>query len=306
MPKAERGTPKDIAKRIKAKGLQKLKFWCQVCHKQCRDANGFQCHLTSESHLRQIKLFSEHASQQLDQYSRDFERTFLETLRRRHGGSANWVSANHVYQQVIQDKEHTHMNATMWTTLTDFVKYLGKTGKCLVQENVAQGGWSIQYIERDASQLARQEALLKRQEADARAEQALQERIQKQRREQAALQDEGEEVPQATSIGGSDGLPTGTISLDWKANQQPKKMAPSLSAIVMDAPPTKKRKKSVFDDDDDDEPDNNDADPAARPSPPALSPNLIAPSTQSPRKAAQEEKDNSMSTVENTTNATTN
>ena len=47
MPKAERGTPKDIANRMKAKGLQKLKFYCQMCQKQCRDANGFKCHLTS-------------------------------------------------------------------------------------------------------------------------------------------------------------------------------------------------------------------------------------------------------------------
>ena len=36
MPKAEKGTPKDIANRMKAKGLQKLKFYCQMCSKQCR------------------------------------------------------------------------------------------------------------------------------------------------------------------------------------------------------------------------------------------------------------------------------
>ena len=36
MPKAEKGTPKDIANRMKAKGLQKLKFYCQMCAKQCR------------------------------------------------------------------------------------------------------------------------------------------------------------------------------------------------------------------------------------------------------------------------------
>ena len=36
MPKAEKGTPKDIANRAKAKGLQKLKFYCQMCSKQCR------------------------------------------------------------------------------------------------------------------------------------------------------------------------------------------------------------------------------------------------------------------------------
>ena len=33
MPKAERGTPKDIANRQKAKGLQKLRWYCQMCQK---------------------------------------------------------------------------------------------------------------------------------------------------------------------------------------------------------------------------------------------------------------------------------
>lgn len=33
-----------IANRIKAKGLQKLRWYCQLCAKQCRDENGFKCH----------------------------------------------------------------------------------------------------------------------------------------------------------------------------------------------------------------------------------------------------------------------
>ena len=52
--RAEKGTPKDVANRAKAKGLQKLKFYCQICEKQCRDANGFKCHCTSDAHLRQM------------------------------------------------------------------------------------------------------------------------------------------------------------------------------------------------------------------------------------------------------------
>ncbi len=30
-------TPKAIANRIKAKGMQKLRWYCQMCQKQCRD-----------------------------------------------------------------------------------------------------------------------------------------------------------------------------------------------------------------------------------------------------------------------------
>jgi DNA/RNA-binding protein KIN17 len=35
-------TPKAISNRIKAKGLQKLRWYCQSCQKQCRDEVNFQ------------------------------------------------------------------------------------------------------------------------------------------------------------------------------------------------------------------------------------------------------------------------
>ena len=48
-----------IGNRIKSKGLQKLRWYCQMCQKQCRDENGFKCHLTSESHKRQMMVLGE-------------------------------------------------------------------------------------------------------------------------------------------------------------------------------------------------------------------------------------------------------
>jgi len=48
-----------ISNRIKAKGLQKLRWYCQMCGKQCRDENGFKCHLESDSHKRQMMVFGE-------------------------------------------------------------------------------------------------------------------------------------------------------------------------------------------------------------------------------------------------------
>ena len=183
MPKAEKGSVKDIGKRIKAKGLQKLKFYCQMCEKQCRDANGFKCHIQSESHLRQMKIFSENASGIMDSYSKEFEKVFLDTLRMRHGTTK--MMANRVYQEVIQDKHHVHMNATIWPTLSDFCKYLGKTGKCVVEET--ERGWMITYIERDIAKMQREEALQRRLQAEAEAEKAAQQRMERQRREQAEL-----------------------------------------------------------------------------------------------------------------------
>ena len=52
-------TPKAIGNRIKAKGLQKLRWYCQCCAKQCRDENGFKCHTESENHQRQLLLVAE-------------------------------------------------------------------------------------------------------------------------------------------------------------------------------------------------------------------------------------------------------
>ena len=77
--------------------------------------------------MRQMQLFAENPDSFMNDYSRDFERGFLESLSRRH--TTNMVHANQAYQEYISDKEHIHMNATIWTTLTAFVMYLGKTGK---------------------------------------------------------------------------------------------------------------------------------------------------------------------------------
>jgi len=47
MGRAEVGTPKWIGNKMKSKGLQKLRWYCQMCQKQCRDENGFKCHTRS-------------------------------------------------------------------------------------------------------------------------------------------------------------------------------------------------------------------------------------------------------------------
>jgi len=42
MPRAEVGSTKYVANKMKSKGLQRLRWYCQACEKQCRDANGFK------------------------------------------------------------------------------------------------------------------------------------------------------------------------------------------------------------------------------------------------------------------------
>ena len=79
-------------------------------------------------------------------------------MSRRHGTKR--VYANVAYQEYISDKNHTHMNATKWETLTNFVKYLGKSGQCLVDET--EKGWYIAWVDRDPAALARQAHLDKK------------------------------------------------------------------------------------------------------------------------------------------------
>lgn len=95
-------------------------------------------------------------------YSEMFEEAFLENLRRRHGTKR--MRATHVYNEYIADKLHVHMNATQWTTLGSFVQYLGRTGKCTVDET--EKGWHIQYIDRDPKAIARREELEKKKKAE--------------------------------------------------------------------------------------------------------------------------------------------
>lgn len=106
-----------------------------MCQKQCRDENGFKCHLNSESHKRQMEIFGQNADRVIEGYSEEFEADFMELMRRSHPRAR--VAAKNVYNEFIADKYHIHMNSTKWFTLTEFVKYLGKTGIPPMQVTVA-------------------------------------------------------------------------------------------------------------------------------------------------------------------------
>ena len=60
-------------------------------------------------------------------YFREFEEGYCELLKRRFGTKR--VHCNIVYQEYIAHRDHVHMNSTMWETLTDFVKWLGREGE---------------------------------------------------------------------------------------------------------------------------------------------------------------------------------
>ncbi|CAH1989080.1 unnamed protein product [Acanthoscelides obtectus] len=174
--KAEVGTPKYLANKMKAKGLQKLRWYCQMCQKQCRDENGFKCHTMSESHQRQLLLFADNSKRYIDDFSLDFAKGYMEILRRQFGTKR--VNANKVYQEYIRDRDHIHMNGTRWVTLTGFVKWLGATGQCVVDET--EKGWFITYIDRSPETVANEEKKKKKMKMDKNDEEKQMEFIEKQ------------------------------------------------------------------------------------------------------------------------------
>ena len=163
------GTPKYLANKMKSKGLQRLRWYCQVCEKQCRDENGFKCHAASEAHLRQMLVVGEHAGAHIAGFSSQFQSEFVALLSRRcdfclfflwrsrisqhFRFGTKRVRANQVYQEYISDKHHLHMNSTRWVTLTEFVKHLGRSGIAKVDET--EKGWFIAWIDSSPKALAK-------------------------------------------------------------------------------------------------------------------------------------------------------
>lgn len=166
MPKAEAGSTKWVANKMKSKGLQRLRWWCEICQKQCRDANGFKCHVQSESHVRQMQTIGEDPRKYINNFSNDFQRDFVSLLRTAHG--EKWIGVNKFYNEYIRDKEHVHMNATKWSSLTEFTKHLGREGVAHVKED-EKDGLMIAWRDTSAAAVQRREEIAELEAAEARS-----------------------------------------------------------------------------------------------------------------------------------------
>lgn len=207
MPRAEIGSTKHIANQMKSKGLQRLRWYCQPCGRQMRDENGFKCHVASESHVRNMLVIGEDPRKAINEFSNQFQRDFVQLLRTGHGEKK--VNVNHFYNEYISNKEHVHMNATRWASLTEFAKHLGREGICRVEEdekNAERGGASaltISWIDNSPEKMRRQEALKKKDRQDRgdeeREQRMIQEQIRRAKRE--ALQDTEENEDEDTTSG---------------------------------------------------------------------------------------------------------
>ncbi|EJT76228.1 zinc finger protein RTS2 [Gaeumannomyces tritici R3-111a-1] len=172
MGKAEVGSTKHLSNQMKAKGLQRLRWYCQPCERQMRDDNAFKQHCMSESHVRQMLVVGEDPKKFLREYSDQFLRDFVSLLKTGHRDKQ--VQINHFYQEYIANKAHVHMNSTQWSSLTEFAKHLGREGICRVEEN--DKGIHIAWIDDSPEALKRQEAL-RRKEAQDRGDEEWEQRM---------------------------------------------------------------------------------------------------------------------------------
>ncbi|KAM4056031.1 kin17 curved DNA-binding domain-containing protein [Hirsutella rhossiliensis] len=148
MPKAEVGSTKHLSNKLKSKGLQRLRWYCQMI------------------------VVGEDPKKFINEFSNQFLRDFLQLLKTGHGEKQ--VHINQFYQEYIANKEHVHMNATKWPSLTEFAKHLGRESMCRVEEN--EKGIHISWIDNSPDALRRQEALRKK-EAQDQGDEQLEQRI---------------------------------------------------------------------------------------------------------------------------------
>jgi DNA/RNA-binding protein KIN17 len=108
-----------------------------------------------------MELFGQNQSRFIDGYSEEFLKEFLQLMSISHRNSR--VAANVVYNEFIANKQHTHMNSTRWTSLTEFVKYLGREGIATVDETPK--GWFLTYTPEDREEKMRQQSQKRKQRA---------------------------------------------------------------------------------------------------------------------------------------------
>ena len=192
-----------------------------------RDENGFKMHTQSESHVRQILLIGEDARKHISDYSGQFQRDFLQLLRTSHGEKK--ININHFYQEYIHNKEHIHMNATRWPSLTEFAKYLGREGICRVEEG--DKGLEVAWIDNSPEALRRQDAIRKKERQDRgdeeREQKLIKEQIERARRD-AEAKDKDEGIEDARALQREEGE---KIKLSFGTKVQTVKQTSSLTAM---------------------------------------------------------------------------
>lgn len=164
-----------------------------------RDENGFKCHTQSESHVRQMLLIGEDPRKHISDYSNQFQRDFLQLLRTSHGEKS--ININHFYQEYIANKEHVHMNATRWPSLTEYAKFLGREGICRVEEG--EKGLMVAWIDNSPDALRRQDAIRKKERQD-KGDEEREQRLIREQIERAKIDAEAKAEEEGGELGSGD------------------------------------------------------------------------------------------------------
>lgn len=143
-------------------------------------------HCQSPSHTRKALEVGQNFKGAQEDFSRQFERDFVQLLKTAHGEKE--IHANKFYQEVIANKEHVHLNATKWHSLTDFVKHLARSSICRVEEK--EDGLFIAWIDDSEGAIKRREVARRKELQDRgdeeREQGLLREQIRRARREAEA------------------------------------------------------------------------------------------------------------------------
>lgn len=151
------------AKQRRRKGLQKTRFYCQVCSRQCLDENGFKCHVQSAIHVqnlqKQLESHGGSSKRVVNDFSSQFMDQFVLLLKKSHG--VKMIGANKFYQEYIANKDHVHLNSTKWKFLVNAILAMQQEGKIKVSEgNGLQGEqYFIGYIDNSPEAVKRRKKL---------------------------------------------------------------------------------------------------------------------------------------------------
>ncbi|CAE7253325.1 Kin [Symbiodinium sp. KB8] len=69
----------------------------------------------------------------------------------------------------ISNRHHTHMNSTIWVTLSNFVQYLGRTNQCTIDKTPK--GWYLQFVDNSPEARLRAAAAKAKEEGEVSSEQ---------------------------------------------------------------------------------------------------------------------------------------
>lgn len=151
------------------------------------------------------------------------------------------INANKFYQEyILNDRDHVHMNSTKWSSLTQFVKFLGQNGEVRVENDNDDDelSFTIALIDRSPEAVRKQELLMKKQKV-IRSDEEMSMKILKRQMERGEIEEEKRKSKIEENVEFSKPVvPTGPIKMSLN-------LKPGL--------PKKKAALSAFGDDDDDD-----------------------------------------------------